>query len=125
GMAPLLRHSLIAVLAPCALLFTALFAVYRPLLEALYDESFQAPPLAAALLFAGSLARIAAWIPLFGLYAARRTRAIAAGELLSLPLFAALVLALGERLTLELAGAAWLASYLAYGAFNFWALRKA
>ena len=125
GMAALLRRSVIAVLAPCALLFAALFAVYQPLLEALYDQSFHAPPLAAALLFAGSLARIAAWIPLFGLYAARRTGAIAVGELLSLPLFAALVLALGDRLTLEAAGAAWLASYLAYGAFNFWALRKA
>ena len=125
AMAPLLRHSVLAVLAPCALLLALLFAFYRPLLEALYDPSFQAPPLAAALLFAGSLARIAAWIPLFGLYAARRTRAIAAGELLSLPLFALLVCALGERLTLEAVGAVWLASYLAYGAFNCWALRKA
>lgn len=125
GMAPVLRQSVIAVLAPCALLFALLFLFYQPLLEALYDESFRAPPLAAALLFAGSLARIAAWIPLFGLYAARRTSAIAAGELLSLPLFAALVAVLGESLTLDAVGALWLASYLAYGAFNFWALRKA
>jgi hypothetical protein len=35
-----------------------------------------------------------------------------------------LLLALaGERLTLELAGAFWLASYLAYWAFNSWAAR--
>jgi hypothetical protein len=68
--------------------------------------------------------RIAAWIPLFGLYAASRTRAIAAGELLSLPLFAALCLAAGDRLTLEVAGALWLATYAGYGVFNLWALRR-
>jgi PST family polysaccharide transporter len=124
GLSGVLRNAAVTVLIPSALAFALLFAFYRPVLEALYDPSFQASPLAVVLLFAGSLARIAAWIPLFGLYAARRTRAIAIGELLSLPLFAALVFALGERLTLEAVGALWLASYLAYGAFNFWALRK-
>ena len=125
GLAPVLRESARAVLAPSAVLFLLLFAFYSPVLEALYDASFQASPLAAGLIFAGSLARIAAWIPLFGLYAASRTRAIAVGELLSLPLFAALVFAAGDRLTLEVVGALWLATYLAYGAFNLWALRKA
>jgi O-antigen/teichoic acid export membrane protein len=120
-----LRESARTVLLPSALLFLLLFAFYSPVLEALYDPSFRAPPLAAALLFAGSLARIAAWIPLFGLYAAARTRAIAVGELLSLPLFAVLAFAAGDRLTLEVVGALWLATYLAYGMFNFWALRKA
>jgi PST family polysaccharide transporter len=124
GLAPVLRESMGTVLLPSALLFLLLFAFYRPLLEALYDPSFQAPPLVVALLFAGSLARIAAWIPLFGLYAMRRTRAIAVGELLSLPLFAALAFAAGESLTLELVGALWLASYLAYAAFNFWACAR-
>jgi PST family polysaccharide transporter len=124
-LAPVLRESARTVLLPSALLFLLLFAFYSPVLEALYDPSFRAPPLAAALLFAGSLARIAAWIPLFGLYAAARTRAIAVGELLSLPLFAVLAFAAGDRLTLEVVGALWLATYLAYGMFNFWALRKA
>jgi len=120
GLAPVLRDAVRRVLLPSALLLALLFAFYRPLLEALYDPSFQAPPLAVALLFAGSLARIAAWIALFGLYAARRTRAIAVGELLSLPLFAALAFAAGDRLTLELAGAFWLGSFVLYAAFNFW-----
>jgi PST family polysaccharide transporter len=124
GLAPVLRESMGTVLLPSALLFLLLFAFYRPLLEALYDPGFQAPPLVVALLFAGSLARIAAWIPLFGLYAMRRTRAIALGELLSLPLFAALAFAAGKSLTLELVGALWLASYLAYAAFNFWACAR-
>jgi O-antigen/teichoic acid export membrane protein len=125
GLAAVLRESMKTVLLPSAVLFLLLFAVHRPLLALLYDPTFQAPPLAVALIFAGSLARIAAWIPLFGLYAALRTRSIALGELLSLPLFAALAFAAGERLTLEVVGVLWLATYVAYGAFNFWALRKA
>jgi hypothetical protein len=52
--------------------------------------------------------------------AARRTHAIAVGELLSLPLFALLVFLFAERLTLELIGLLWTASYAAYAGFNFW-----
>lgn len=124
GLAAVLRESARSVLLPSGVLFLLLFLSHAPVLAALYDPSFQASPLAAGLIFAGSLARIAAWIPLFGLYAASRTRAIAVGELLSLPLFAALCFAAGDRLTLELAGALWLATYLAYGAFNLCALRR-
>ena len=124
GLAPVLRDCARAVLLPSLLLFALLFAFHRPVLEGLYDESFTASPLAVGLLFAGSLMRVAAWIPLFGLYAARRTRAIAVGELLSLPLFAALAVALGDRLTLEAVGASWLAAYCVYAAFNVWALRR-
>jgi hypothetical protein len=46
------------------------------------------------------------------------------GELLSLPLFAVLVAAAGDRLSLELAAGFWLAAYIAYGAFNLWAARR-
>lgn len=125
GLAPVLREAVKTVLLPSAVLFLLLFAFHRPLLAVLYDPSFEASATAVALIFAGSLVRIAAWIPLFALYAMYRTRAIAIGEFLSLPLFAALLFAAGESLTLELAGALWLATYLAYSAFNFWAMRKA
>jgi len=54
----------------------------------------------------------------------RRTWAISVGEFLSMPLFAVL-LAAHPQLTLESAGALWLASYLAYGLFNLWAVRRA
>jgi PST family polysaccharide transporter len=124
GFAVLLRESVRTVLLPSSILFLALFAFHVPVLSALYDPSFRPSPLAAGLIFAGNVVRIAAWIPLFGLYAASRTRAIAAGELLSLPLFAALCLAAGDRLTLEVAGALWLATYAGYGVFNLWALRR-
>ena len=123
GLGPVLRESMKTVFAPAAVLFIVLFAFHRPLLATLYDESFEASPLAVALIFAGSLLRIAAWISLFGLYAALRTRAIAIGEFLSLPLFVVLAYALGERLTLEAAGALWLVTFAVYAAFNFWALR--
>jgi hypothetical protein len=68
--------------------------------------------------------RIASWVALFALYAMRRTAAIAIGELLSLPLFTALLALSGERLTLELAGALWLLSFAVYCGFNLWAVRR-
>ena len=119
-----LRAATITVLLPSAVLFLLLFALHRPLLEALYDSSFQASPLAVGLLFVGSLVRIGSWIALFALYATVRTRAIAVGELFSLPLFAALTFGAGNALTLEMVGAFWLVSFVAYTAFNYWALRK-
>lgn len=120
GLAGVMRESMVTVLVPSAGLFVLLFAFHGPVLEALYDPSFSAPAPAVALIFAGSVVRIAAWIPLVALYAARRTRAIAVGELLSLPLFAALCLLSAERLTLELIGLLWIGAYAAYAAFNFW-----
>lgn len=125
GLGPVVREAAAVVLLPSAVLFALLFAFHAPLLAAFYEPSFQATPTAVALLFAGSLVRIASWIALFALYAALRTRAIALGELFSLPLFAALVLAAGDALTLELVGAFWLVAFLAYTAFNCWALRRA
>jgi hypothetical protein len=55
---------------------------------------------------------------------ALRPASSAIGELLSLPLFALLVALAGRDLSLELAGGCWLAAYIAYGAFNFWAARR-
>ena len=125
GLGPVVREAALTVLLPSAALFVLLFAFHRPLLAALYVPGFEATPAAVALLFAGSLARIASWIALFALYAAVRTRAIALGELLSLPLFAALVVLAGDTLTLESVGVFWLVAFLAYTAFNGWAVRRA
>ena len=41
-----------------------------------------------------------------------------------LPLFAVLACLAGQRLSLELAGVLWVLSYLAYGVFNFQAMRR-
>jgi PST family polysaccharide transporter len=119
-----IRRATFVTLTPSIAVFAALFIFHRPLLAALYDPSFASSYAAAGLLFAGSVVRIASWIPLFALYAMRRTRAITIGELLSLPLFAALLLLFRDDLSLEIAGVLWAASYLAYGAFNFWAVRR-
>lgn len=111
-------------LVPSAAVLVLFLVFQRPLLVALYDETFHASNLAAALFFLGALVRIASWVPMFGLYAVRGTRALAIGELFSLPLFALLVVLAGERLTLELAGVLWVVSYIAYLAFNVVALRR-
>ncbi len=124
ALASEMRSAAKIVLLPSAAALCVLLALHRPLLEALYDRETQASTMTVALLFAGSLVRIAAWIPLFALYARRRTREIAIGELLSLPLFAALAYAARSVLTLELAGALWLVAYCAYCAYNMLALRK-
>jgi hypothetical protein len=125
GLGPVVREAAVMVLVPSAVLFALLFAFHGPLLAALYVPGFEATPTAVALLFAGSLARIASWIALFALYAAVRTRAIALGELLSLPLFAALVVVAGDAVTLESVGLFWLVAFLAYTAFNSWAVPRA
>ena len=112
------------VLLPAAAVFMVLLLVQEPLLAALYDDTFEAPRSAVALLFAGSLVRIASWIPLFALYAQRRTRAIAVGEFLSLPLFALLTVLAAADLSLTFTATLWLVSFAAYLAFNLWAARK-
>jgi PST family polysaccharide transporter len=119
-----LRAATRAVLPGSALVLALIGLAHAPLLTAFYEEGFVASNTAVALLFAGALARIAAWIPLFALFARRRTYALVFGELLSLPLFAALVWLARERLSLEVIGVLWLAAYLAYAGFNFWALKK-
>ena len=118
------RRAAASVLLPSAIVLSAALVLQRPLLAMLYDEKFGASNAAAALVFGGSLVRIASWIPLYGLYAARATRAIAIGEVFSLPLFALLLFLARDHLTLELVGVLWVASYLAYLVFNTWALRR-
>jgi len=113
-----MRHAALSLLPPAGAAFAALWILHRPLLAALYGPRFEASDAAAALFFAGSLIRVASWIPLFALYAVRRTSAITAGELLSLPLFAASVLLAGAGLSVEAAGGLWAAAFGAYAIFN-------
>jgi len=119
-----LRSAAKSILLPSAAAFGVLYVVHRPLLAALYDPGMRGSNVTVALFFAGSLVRVGAWIPLFALFARRRTRDIAIGELLSLPLFVVLVYAAGRLLTLELAGAMWLLAYCAYCAYNVGAVRR-
>jgi O-antigen/teichoic acid export membrane protein len=125
GFAAVLRRAALVTLLPAAIAFAVLFAFQRPVFALLYDESFRMSGTAVVLFFAGTFARIASWLPLYALYASRRTAPIMIGEFLSLPLFAALLAAYPGPLTLEAAGALWLAAYIAYGLFNLWMVRRA
>ncbi len=118
-----LKRAAWMTIGPSALVLALLLGLQQPILSMLYDRSFRIPDATVALFLAGSLVRIAAWVPLFALYAKRRTLAIVLGEFLSLPLFALLLGVFSEGLTLELLSVLWLASYLAYGAFNLCAVR--
>jgi hypothetical protein len=119
-----MRHAAHATLWGAAVAFSLAALFQRELLAWLYDTEVQTSLAAAALVFAGSLVRIGAWISLLALYAQHHTRAIVLGEFLSLPLFAALLFACRAGLTLELAGALWLFSFVAYAAFNLWAVLR-
>lgn len=120
-----LKRAAFATILPSALALAAIGALHRYVFSLLYDESFRMTDATVALFFAGTFARIASWLPLYALYAMRRTRSLAIGEFLSMPLFAALLAACPVQLTLEGVGALWLAAYLAYGVFNLWAVRRA
>ncbi|MBV8030343.1 MAG: hypothetical protein JO035_02420 [Betaproteobacteria bacterium] len=119
-----LRRATQWIVLPSVAVFAVLFAFQRPLLALLYDESFSASAPSVAAIFAGSAVRVASWIPLFALFAMRRTWAVAVGELFSLPLFATLIFFTREGATLERVGMLWLFSYAAYAAFNWWAMRR-
>lgn len=125
GFAPVLGRAALAVLPASGLALAALAWQQRRVLGFLYDDVFAVPDIAAVLFYAGDLVRIAAWLPLFALYALRRTWLLVAGEFLSLPLFALLLWMLGGRLGLASAGAAWLATYVVYAAFNVAVLQHA
>ena len=119
-----LRQAAKATLIPAAAVLAGFCVWQGPLLSVLYSDDFRASDMTAVLIFVGGWIRIASWVAMFGLYAQRRTVALTVGEFLSLPLFAALVIVAGGRLTLEMVGVFWLLSYCAYLAFNYWALRR-
>jgi polysaccharide transporter, PST family len=113
-----LRRAALIVLLPSAFLLLLIFFNQRAVLLLLYDARFVVSDKAAALFMLGSLIRIASWVFLFGLYAARRTVLIAAGEILSLPLFALLLWMYAAQLSLERVAMLYCATYLVYLAFN-------
>ena len=120
-----LKRAAAVTLLPSALALAALGAFQRPVFALLYDRTFAMSDAAVALFLAGTLVRIASWLLLYALYAMRRTGPLVVGEFLSMPLFAALIALYPRPLSLEVAGALWLAAYAAYGLFNLWAVRRA
>jgi len=119
-----LKRAGLVTLLPSAVALFALGALHRPVFSLLYDASFLMTGTTVALFFAGTFVRIASWLPLYALYAMRRTGPLVVGEFLSLPLFAALLAAYPGALSLEAAGALWVAAYTGYAVFNLWAMRR-
>lgn len=113
-----LRRAALVVLSPSALLLWLIFVNQRAVLSLLYDARFAVSDQAAALFMLGCLLRIAAWVFLFALFAARRAWLIGIGEVLSLPLFAWMLWRHAEQMTLERAALFYCITYLVYLLFN-------
>jgi len=114
---PELGRAAAATLAVSAAMMLLLWLNQAAVLETLYDARFSIPDRAAALFLLGDWLRIGSWVFLYALFAMQRTSAIAVGELLSVPLFAVLLVLNREGLGLERAGLMYCLSYAAYFAF--------
>jgi hypothetical protein len=112
----------VLVLIPTACLLLLIYFNQRYVLALLYDTHFVVSNETAAWILLGSWIRIASWVFLFGLFAARSTRLIMAGEVLSLPLYVLLLWQFAEGMTLERTALLYLVSYLIYLVFNAAAL---
>jgi len=106
---------------PGALSIGLLWAGQGVVMPLLYSEKFLMPALASGLFLLGDALRLACWAPLHGLFATERINAVAIGEWLSLPLFAALLTATGAK-SLVVAGACYAVTYAIYLAFNVWCI---
>jgi hypothetical protein len=112
----------VLVLIPTACLLLLIYFNQRDVLALLYDTHFVVSNETAAWILLGSWIRIASWVFLFGLFAARSTQLIMAGEVLSLPLYVLLLWQFAEGMTLERTALLYLVSYLIYLVFNAVAL---
>lgn len=125
----LLRRAMLVVLAPAACGFLGLWLAQGGVIAGLYNASFIASDRAVALFLLAEWLRLGSWLYLYAIYAVRATTAAAVGEILSLPLFAALVFAFRDHLDLETAALLYLVTFAVYLAFNYWVvgrrLRKA
>jgi PST family polysaccharide transporter len=119
-----LRASARQVVLPAMLALALLWLLLPQVLALLYREGLPVGRFDAVPFFAGDALRMLSWIFLFGLFARGAGWAVTAGELLSLPLFAALLLMLPGPLALPAVGLAWMLAYAVYAGFNFWALRR-
>jgi len=119
-----LRAAAKHVAGPALLALCVLWLLLPQVLALLYRDGLPVTRLDALPFFAGDALRMLSWIFLFGLFARGAGWAVTAGEFLSLPLFAGLLLALPGRLSLPVIGLAWALAYVVYAGFNYWALRR-
>lgn len=108
---------------PGAIALGLLWAAQDVVIPLLYTDKFIMRAAASGLFLLGDALRLASWVPLQGLFATERTKAVAIGEWLSLPLFAALLTALSVK-SLVVAGACYAATYAIYLGFNAWCIYR-
>jgi hypothetical protein len=118
-----LRAAARHVALPALLALCVLWLLLPQVLTLLYREGLPVGRFDALPFFAGDALRMLSWIFLFGLFARGAGWAVTAGEFLSLPLFAMLLLLLPGSLSLPVIGLAWMLAYAVYAGFNYWALR--
>lgn len=119
-----LRAAARRVVVPALLALALLWLLLPQVLALLYREGLPVGRQDAATFFAGDALRMLSWIFLCGLFARGAGWAVTAGELLSLPLFAALLFLLPGPLSLQVVGLAWMLAYAVYAGFNWWALQR-
>lgn len=111
------------ICVPGALALALLWATQDVVIPILYSEKFLMPVAASGLFLLGDALRLASWVPLQGMFATERTKAVAIGEWLSLPLFAALLTVLAVK-SLVGAGVCYIVTYAIYFAFNTWCIYR-
>lgn len=119
-----LRAAARQVVLPALLALALLWLLLPQALALLYREGLPVGRFDALPFFAGDALRMLSWIFLFGLFARGAGWAVTVGEVLSLPLFAALLFSLPGPLSLPVIGLAWMLAYAAYLAFNCWAMQR-
>lgn len=119
-----LRAAAARVVAPSLAALALLWLLLPQALVLLYRADLPVTRMDALPFFAGDALRMVSWIFLCGLFARGAGWAVSAGELLSLPLFAALLLLLPGPLALRAIGLAWMLAYAVYAGFNCWAMRR-
>lgn len=124
GFGAELRASARQVVLPALLALALLWLLLPQALALLYREGLPVGRLDALPFFVGDALRMLSWVFLFGLFARGAGWAVTAGELLSLPLFAALLFLLPGPLSLPSIGLAWMLAYAVYLGFNVWAMRS-
>lgn len=117
-----MRRMRLRIVLPAGLLLALVALTYPWLIGTVYGPQYVMPRDAAALVCLGDALRVASWVPLVALFALGRSRAIVAGEWLSLPLLAVLVTVVPAD-SLWLLGILHVASYSVYLAFNHWVVQ--
>ena len=113
------------VLGVSGVLLLLLWLNQHRVLAMLYESRVVVSDSTIGLFLLGDWLRVASWIILFGLLALRATWWVTIGEFFSLPLFAGLVMAFSDGMSLERAGWLYLLTYAVYLLFNLIGMRVA